>query len=100
MQKWEEYNAKFDPLKDRYKGVNVSKFIATMKRDNAVYEVEVYNDLKAGDFMLYKMLRQHAREQALIKSSQAMYHTQIEQELFFIDEDTDRVIKYVIAKRY
>ena len=61
MQKWEEYNAKFDPLKERYKGQNVSKFIATMY-DSSVYEVEVFNDLKAGDFMLYKMMRQHARE--------------------------------------
>ncbi len=61
MQRWEEYNAKFDPLKDRYKGRNCSKFIATMY-DGSIYEVEIFKELKAGDFMLYKMTRQHARE--------------------------------------
>ena len=66
--------------------------------DGKVYEVEVYKDLKAGDFMLYKNVRQHAREQALIKSQTTLYHTQIDKEVFFIDND--RVVKYMIAKRY
>ena len=97
VQQWEEYNAKFDPMKDRYKGHHCSKFIATML-DGSVYEVEIYKELKAGDFMLYKMIRQHAREQALIKSANTLYHTQIEKEVLFIDNG--RVVKYMIAKRY
>ena len=58
VSQWEEYNAKFDPMKDRYKGVHVSKYIATLQDEfGSVVEVEVYKELKAGDFMLYRMLR-------------------------------------------
>ena len=56
IDKWEEYNVKFDPLKDRYKGLNVRKYIATTSRGQnryVVYEVEVYSDLKVGDLTVY-----------------------------------------------
>lgn len=56
IDKWEEYNVKFDPLKDRYKGLNVRKYIATTSRGKkgyVVYEVEVYSDLKVGDLTVY-----------------------------------------------
>ena len=101
IEKWEEYNVKFDPLKDRYKGQNVRKYIATTSREKdqyVVYEVEVYSDLKLGDLTLYKMIQQHAREQALIKSPTVRYHTQIDKEILFLDDH--RVYKYVTCKRY
>ena len=56
IDRWEEYNVKFDPLKDRYKGLNVRKYIATTSRGQnryVVYEVEVYSDLKVGDLTVY-----------------------------------------------
>ena len=101
IDKWEVYNVKFDPLKDRFKGRNVQKYIATTSRLNnqyEVFEVEVYNDIKAGDLNIYKMMSQHAREQALIKSPTRLYHTQIDHEILFLDHD--RVYKYVTCKRY